>query len=192
MSSTAAQRRPRKLRAASAAATVVVQYVDVEDSGYVDVVGSPTLLIRTVGSGPAVVLRDGVGYDATWSRPFPLTRTSFSGANKLPIPFAPGPVRVLLVNANPVVSPRASRLGVEWIDVMSTDLPTDIAASNPADENATGTARVKRGMAEMLKGGVIMDVARSRRASPRTPAQSPSWHWSGFRPTSACRAASPG
>ncbi|HJA03603.1 MAG TPA: pyridoxal 5'-phosphate synthase lyase subunit PdxS, partial [Candidatus Microbacterium stercoravium] len=24
--------------------------------------------------------------------------------------------------------------------------------------NATGTARVKRGLAEMLKGGVIMDV----------------------------------
>lgn len=89
------------------AATVVVQYVDVEDSGYVDVVGSPTPLVRTVGSGPAVVLRDGVGYDATWSRPFPLTRTSFSGANKLPIPFAPGPVWVLLVNkTNPIaVSP---------------------------------------------------------------------------------------
>src|SRR5215813_2722990 len=27
-----------------------------------------------------------------------------------------------------------------------------------ADQAATGTARVKRGMAEMLKGGVIMDV----------------------------------
>ncbi|MDT4918161.1 MAG: hypothetical protein QOH89_2861, partial [Pseudonocardiales bacterium] len=25
-------------------------------------------------------------------------------------------------------------------------------------EHATGTSRVKRGMAEMLKGGVIMDV----------------------------------
>lgn len=89
------------------AATVVVQYVDVEDSGYVDVVGSPTPLVRTVGSGPAVVMRDGVGYDATWTRPFPLTRTSFSGANKLPIPFAPGPVWVLLVDkANPIaVSP---------------------------------------------------------------------------------------
>ena len=53
------------------ATTVVVQYVDVEDSGYVDVAGSPTPLVRTVGSGPAVVLRDGVGYDATWSRPIP-------------------------------------------------------------------------------------------------------------------------
>ncbi len=43
-----------------------------------------------------------------------------------------------------------------------------------------GTARVKRGMAEMLKGGVIMDVVTpSRRRSPRTPARLPSWPSSG-------------
>ena len=29
---------------------------------------------------------------------------------------------------------------------------------------ATGTARVKRGMAEMLKGGVIMDVVNAEQA----------------------------
>ncbi len=46
----------------------------------------------------------------------------------------------------------------------STDLPTDIAASSPADQHATGTARVKRGMAEMLKGGVIMDVVTPEQA----------------------------
>ncbi|MFM8897371.1 MAG: pyridoxal 5'-phosphate synthase lyase subunit PdxS, partial [Actinomycetota bacterium] len=28
-------------------------------------------------------------------------------------------------------------------------------------EHVTGTARVKRGMAEMLKGGVIMDVVNA-------------------------------
>jgi pyridoxal biosynthesis lyase PdxS len=31
-------------------------------------------------------------------------------------------------------------------------------------ENVTGTARVKRGMAEMLKGGVIMDVVTAEQA----------------------------
>ena len=31
-------------------------------------------------------------------------------------------------------------------------------------EHVTGTARVKRGMAEMLKGGVIMDVVDSEQA----------------------------
>jgi pyridoxal 5'-phosphate synthase pdxS subunit len=44
----------------------------------------------------------------------------------------------------------------------------------------TGTARVKRGMAEMLKGGVIMDVVTpdQAQASPRTPARWRSWRWS--------------
>lgn len=37
----------------------------------------------------------------------------------------------------------------------------------------TGTARVKRGMAEMLKGGVIMDVVTpNRRVSLKAPARS--------------------
>ncbi|MGV0659953.1 pyridoxal 5'-phosphate synthase lyase subunit PdxS, partial [Mycolicibacterium pulveris] len=31
-------------------------------------------------------------------------------------------------------------------------------AANDGSVSQTGTARVKRGMAEMLKGGVIMDV----------------------------------
>ncbi|MBV8862212.1 MAG: pyridoxal 5'-phosphate synthase lyase subunit PdxS, partial [Mycobacterium sp.] len=31
-------------------------------------------------------------------------------------------------------------------------------AASPNGSGQTGTARVKRGMAEMLKGGVIMDV----------------------------------
>ncbi|MFM7059603.1 MAG: pyridoxal 5'-phosphate synthase lyase subunit PdxS, partial [Actinomycetes bacterium] len=32
------------------------------------------------------------------------------------------------------------------------------------DERATGTARVKRGLAEMLRGGVIMDVVDAAQA----------------------------
>ncbi|MEO3828107.1 pyridoxal 5'-phosphate synthase lyase subunit PdxS [Actinomadura sp. B10D3] len=42
-----------------------------------------------------------------------------------------------------------------------------VSTSTPAPENAapeTGTARVKRGMAEMLKGGVIMDVVTPEQA----------------------------
>ena len=33
-----------------------------------------------------------------------------------------------------------------------------------ADERTTGTARVKRGLAEMLRGGVIMDVVDAQQA----------------------------
>ena len=37
-------------------------------------------------------------------------------------------------------------------------------ASSPASPTETGTARVKRGMADMLKGGVIMDVVTPEQA----------------------------
>ena len=40
--------------------------------------------------------------------------------------------------------------------------PVDSAAQS--NQAATGTARVKRGMAEMLKGGVIMDVVTPEQA----------------------------
>ena len=37
-------------------------------------------------------------------------------------------------------------------------------STDNTDQPATGTARVKRGMAEMLKGGVIMDVVTPEQA----------------------------
>ncbi|MDN5853099.1 MAG: pyridoxal 5'-phosphate synthase lyase subunit PdxS, partial [Actinomycetia bacterium] len=40
---------------------------------------------------------------------------------------------------------------------------TDLAAQ-PESTHDVGTARVKRGMAEMLKGGVIMDVVDAAQA----------------------------
>jgi hypothetical protein len=83
----------------------------------------------------------------------------------------------------------AGREGVE------SDLSSALATVLSDDQPPTRTAppRVKRGMAEMLKGGVIMDVVTpSRPRSPRTPAPSPSWRSSGCRPTSAPRAASRG
>jgi hypothetical protein len=51
------------------------------------------------------------------------------------------------------------------------------------------TFRVKAGLAEMLKGGVIMDVVDAEQA--KTPARPPSWRSSGCRPISAATAASP-
>ena len=44
----------------------------------------------------------------------------------------------------------------------------DIAAGTNGSANhaQTGTARVKRGMAEMLKGGVIMDIAQFQFGAP--------------------------
>ena len=41
---------------------------------------------------------------------------------------------------------------------------SDSSAQSSTGSSATGTSRVKRGMAEMLKGGVIMDVVNAEQA----------------------------
>ena len=43
------------------------------------------------------------------------------------------------------------------------DLTAD-TSETPLTSSTTGTTRVKRGMAEMLKGGVIMDVVTAEQA----------------------------
>jgi len=55
---------------------------------------------------------------------------------------------------------------VSTTDPMNSDQSpaADAAAATGAGGPATGTARVKRGMAEMLKGGVIMDVVTAEHA----------------------------
>ena len=53
----------------------------------------------------------------------------------------------------------------------------------------TGTFRVKAGLAEMLKGGVIMDVVTAEQAKIAEAAgRRGSWRWSASRPTSGPRA----
>ncbi|MEU6128203.1 DUF3048 domain-containing protein [Saccharopolyspora sp. NPDC047091] len=78
------------------AGTVVLQQVDVRDSGMKDVVGSASPQAATVGSGRAVVLRDGKAFDARWSRPTPDVGTTYTTASGEPLPFAAGPVWVVL------------------------------------------------------------------------------------------------
>ncbi|MFJ4713358.1 DUF3048 domain-containing protein [Streptomyces sp. NPDC088785] len=79
-----------------AAPTVVVQYVDVLPSRFHDVNGSTSPLSRTVGSGRALVLRDGRVFDARWSRPSPRSGTAFTTRDRGgPLPFAPGQVWVV-------------------------------------------------------------------------------------------------
>jgi hypothetical protein len=50
----------------------------------------------TTGSGEAEVLRDGRSFPARWSRAAPTDPTSVLGPDGVPVPFAPGPVWVLL------------------------------------------------------------------------------------------------
>ncbi|WP_055555792.1 DUF3048 domain-containing protein [Streptomyces sp. NBRC 110028] len=78
------------------AATVVVQYTTVRSSRFHDVLGSVTPFTETVGSGTALVLRDGKAYETRWSRPGAGGGTTFTTTDGDRMTFAPGPVWVVL------------------------------------------------------------------------------------------------
>ncbi|QFG26435.1 DUF3048 domain-containing protein [Actinomadura sp. WMMB 499] len=86
-------------------ATVVVQYAKTTRSKFRDSLGHYTPLIRTTGTGRALVLRDGKGYDARWARPSEEGGTTFTTADGRPMTFAPGQVWVVLVNEGGPVIP---------------------------------------------------------------------------------------
>lgn len=81
------------------AATVVLQRVAVHDTDIRDVTGAPSPFAATVGQGDATVLRDGLSFAGHWSRPAPDQGTTFTLPGGASLPFAPGPVWVVLVPA---------------------------------------------------------------------------------------------
>lgn len=78
-----------------AAATVVVQHVDIEPSRYRDRFGSVSPLTETTGSGTAQVLRDGRSYPARWERPGAEDGTEFTTEDGDRLNFAAGQVWVV-------------------------------------------------------------------------------------------------
>lgn len=85
--------------------TVVVQFVKTTRSRYRDVVGSYTPYIHTVGSGRAIVLRDGRRWDCKWTRKTEDDVTTFTTSDGKPMTFAEGQVWVVLVNDGKPVIP---------------------------------------------------------------------------------------
>nr|WP_323369055.1 DUF3048 domain-containing protein [Streptomyces alkaliterrae] len=81
------------------AATVVVQYVTVRGSDFRDRGGNVTPYTETVGTGDALVLRDGRAFEARWERPTASVGTRFSSPDGSPLPFAVGPVWFVLAEA---------------------------------------------------------------------------------------------
>ena len=79
------------------AATVLVQSVRTTDTAVSDAAGRVSPKVETVGEGAARVLRDGAVFDARWSRPSPDAGTTVTRADGSPLPFAAGPLWVLLV-----------------------------------------------------------------------------------------------
>lgn len=81
------------------AGTVVIQHVPVRDSALSDSLGNVTPFAETVGSGRATVLRDGLAFEASWSRPAPEVGTTYTTPEGHPLPFAPGQVWTVLAPA---------------------------------------------------------------------------------------------
>ena len=82
-----------------AASTVVVQYTDITASKLHDTLGNATPYTHTVGSGRALVLRDGVAIQARWTRPTADTGTTFTTTGGAALPFAAGQVWVVYAPA---------------------------------------------------------------------------------------------
>ncbi|MEO5974972.1 MAG: DUF3048 domain-containing protein [Ilumatobacteraceae bacterium] len=80
------------------ARTVVIQFVEQNDSSQGDRFGGKTPLARTVGSGSAFILRNGQRFAATWSRQIASGGTSFL-VDGLPFSLDVGQVWILLVDA---------------------------------------------------------------------------------------------
>lgn len=78
------------------AGTVVLQSVAERNSAMQDSEGNVTPYAETVGSGRALVLRDGQAFEATWSRPAPEAGTTYTTPSGQPLPFAPGQVWTVL------------------------------------------------------------------------------------------------
>ena len=80
------------------AATVVIQYVEQNPSAFFDKGGGNTPHAETIGAGDAVILRDGLRYDARWSRADEQSGTVFENKKGEPLAFKPGQQWVVLAD----------------------------------------------------------------------------------------------
>ena len=78
------------------AATVVIQRTTVSTSPFIEWPGIRPPFARSIGSGSALVLRDGKAYHARWSRPRARDGTTFTTDSGQPMTFARGPVWIVL------------------------------------------------------------------------------------------------
>ncbi|MFF4229507.1 DUF3048 domain-containing protein [Streptomyces sp. NPDC001820] len=77
------------------AATVVVQYVTVRPSRFHDRGGNTSPYTETVGSGTALVLRNGKAHEAKWERDTAASGTAFTTADGRPMAFASGQIWIV-------------------------------------------------------------------------------------------------
>jgi hypothetical protein len=89
-------------------ATVIIQYVYIGESRFEEYGGLPPLA-RSIGSGKAVILRNGRAYTVHWSRPGLNSGTTYTLHGKR-MTFAPGQVWVVLAPESPASYVNAARV----------------------------------------------------------------------------------
>jgi len=89
--------------------TVIIQYVDISTSRFEEYGGRPPLA-KSVGSGTAVILRNGRAYTVHWSRPREDGGTTYTLPNGKRMLFAPGQVWVVLAPENHASFENAARV----------------------------------------------------------------------------------
>jgi Protein of unknown function (DUF3048) N-terminal domain/Protein of unknown function (DUF3048) C-terminal domain len=90
-------------------ATVIVQYVDISTSRFEEYGGRPPLA-ESVGSGTAVILRNGRAYTVHWSRPNINGGTTYTLPGGKRMLFAPGQVWIVLAPENHTSYVNAARV----------------------------------------------------------------------------------
>lgn len=109
------------------AASVVIQLVEQEPSIYFDRYGANTPFAHTVGSGKAIVLRDGLAWDVQWNRPTSTSGTTYTLADGSELALKPGQQWVVLLNEQ--TPPKLTR-------ATSTATPSVIVPSESASSQA--------------------------------------------------------
>jgi hypothetical protein len=79
------------------ASSVIIQFVEQYQSKYGDRFGGKTPLAKTVGSGNAIILRNGQRFAGTWTRPSAESGTQYV-VNGETFPLPVGQVWVVLVD----------------------------------------------------------------------------------------------
>jgi hypothetical protein len=114
------------------ASTVVIQYVKQEPSQFFDKGGGNTPHADTIGKGKAVVLRDGLAWDVTWSRPTAEDGTTFTRADGTQMAFKPGQLWIVLLD-------KKRKATIKPLTEPTTSPTTSASTSASASASATGS-----------------------------------------------------
>jgi hypothetical protein len=129
------------------AATVVIQSVKQTPSAYFDKGGGNTPHAETIGTGTALVLRDGQVFRTTWSRPTRQDGTTFTRADGSLMPFKPGQVWIVLLDkkrkavVKPLTRPRTIVASPTASAAPSVAPPQGTAAASTPVASASPTAQ---------------------------------------------------